>query len=770
MAGSPGGHEVERISVKVVPDTSGFAKKLKKFLEKQEKTNKLNIEVELDTKAAEAKLKKLAKNLTVKLKVDIDATGVKAKIEALSKNQTAKIKADVDDTAAKRVLSNLEKNVQKRLSVKVDDVTAKVALDKLKAPIQKKVNVILDMARTNIKNDLDSLTRDRHVNIEADLDDLKAKVELDLLARDRKVNIKTDVDQSAFSKSLGTIGRSVSGIGRGIADWATKGFGPATEAAGKTSGAVSGVIGKLASMGAKFQGIGSVFTAVIYAVIIPAIAGLVIAIGGIAGALLLAFAPAIFIGAGIAFEVLTAKGKGTAQKLKDAFKDVAKTAKGVISDAIKPMTDAIEAQIPKLDKWIKTLKGPLKSAFTASSKYVDDFRVGFQKSIDNMFKGLTNALNNPALKPAIDGFKKLMGDIGTAIGLFFLTLANGGVDFGKTLGALGDALIKIAPALGNLLDAFAKVSPDLIGQMADGIVGILQAFSDPKTIAALTALSKISFIVIISSLEFLADSLHFATVAFNVLKVGSEETLNGLKTAWDSFVSFLKTLWDGLKTAASVTGSAISSAFWTSVHAIASAASSTWDGIKSVTKTAWNAVKSTVSTVVDAIVSVVKSKWDDLKRVTSSAIDGVKRFFSSLGDFVGRIAHDIHVAISGIIGAAQTAASWLSRVNPFGGTSTISVEDNTTGGLPPGFGFPTPAPMPLGGLFDFQADLNGMQADARKLNNLALNNSTKHNGLAAGVAGLAQKIYQFGDIITNEKTTPEAVADALTRLDALYGT
>lgn len=75
MAG-PGGTEVGRVSVKVVPDTDDFRRELRRELKDVEKTEKVNIPVEVDTAQAMAEIEKIKAELasirdqTVRIRID----------------------------------------------------------------------------------------------------------------------------------------------------------------------------------------------------------------------------------------------------------------------------------------------------------------------------------------------------------------------------------------------------------------------------------------------------------------------------------------------------------------------------------------------------------------------------------------------------------------------------------------------------------------------------------------------------------------------------
>lgn len=78
---SPGGVEVGRVSIRVVPDTSKFASKAKKDLEKLSKELKVDVQVELDVDGVKADLEKIKAEAaktkaTTKIDVEVDGDGV----------------------------------------------------------------------------------------------------------------------------------------------------------------------------------------------------------------------------------------------------------------------------------------------------------------------------------------------------------------------------------------------------------------------------------------------------------------------------------------------------------------------------------------------------------------------------------------------------------------------------------------------------------------------------------------------------------------------
>lgn len=80
MAGSPGADEVGRVSIRVLPDTSGFRRELERDLRAIQQSLKVEIPVTVDSSAALAKLKALEKSLKrlgdVSVRTDVNGSGL----------------------------------------------------------------------------------------------------------------------------------------------------------------------------------------------------------------------------------------------------------------------------------------------------------------------------------------------------------------------------------------------------------------------------------------------------------------------------------------------------------------------------------------------------------------------------------------------------------------------------------------------------------------------------------------------------------------------
>lgn len=95
MAG-PGGAEVGRVSVRVVPDTSRFRRDAKKGLERAVKGLKVKVDVDPDLTGFRSKVAAATKGMSTRVKVDVDRSHLGRSLAGATKNLKAKVEVDVD--------------------------------------------------------------------------------------------------------------------------------------------------------------------------------------------------------------------------------------------------------------------------------------------------------------------------------------------------------------------------------------------------------------------------------------------------------------------------------------------------------------------------------------------------------------------------------------------------------------------------------------------------------------------------------------------------
>ncbi|MDB5288731.1 MAG: hypothetical protein JWR05_3680, partial [Mucilaginibacter sp.] len=107
---SPGGREVGRVSVRVVPDVSGFRRDLQRELDSIENTLKVTIPVEfdVDTAALRSEIEGIHAQVTVPVDFDVDTAALRAQLGALDAARvTIPVDLDIDPAQVRAQLAAL---------------------------------------------------------------------------------------------------------------------------------------------------------------------------------------------------------------------------------------------------------------------------------------------------------------------------------------------------------------------------------------------------------------------------------------------------------------------------------------------------------------------------------------------------------------------------------------------------------------------------------------------------------------------------------------
>lgn len=184
MAGGGASVEVGRITVKVTPDTKGFARKLRQDLAKLR--DNFNVDINPDTKGVREKVKAATKGMTAKVKIDADvdhiAENFRKKIELLDLNWDRKAKDFFGVEKFKKEFDKLDLNWDK----KVADFQKELRQSRVDLQPQ----VLKDRAEiVNMKVELD------HAIAEAKLAAWKAKEANDKIS----VTVVPDVQMGRFA-------------------------------------------------------------------------------------------------------------------------------------------------------------------------------------------------------------------------------------------------------------------------------------------------------------------------------------------------------------------------------------------------------------------------------------------------------------------------------------------------------------------------------------------------------------------------------------------
>ncbi|MFD0374669.1 hypothetical protein [Streptomyces sp. NPDC127112] len=120
MAG-PGGREVGRIHIKVLPDTDGFRQRLQGVLEAIEERARVSVQVEADTSRFEAEIATATRGRTATINVDADVGAAEARIARTTRPRRGPtLNADLDAGRAEAAIMRLTRRRRVNIQARVD--------------------------------------------------------------------------------------------------------------------------------------------------------------------------------------------------------------------------------------------------------------------------------------------------------------------------------------------------------------------------------------------------------------------------------------------------------------------------------------------------------------------------------------------------------------------------------------------------------------------------------------------------------------------------
>jgi phage-related protein len=192
--------------VEVSADESAYDRAMARL---KSKDQRIKVGVDLDDRAALAKLDRLARERIITAKIKVDETALsRLRLSHIDVTVTPKM----NDTALRRVQAQLDRLTAERVVNIRASVDTRVAAAEIRNLIQRRqVRIGVDVDTRVAADEINNLTRRRTARIVADADTAAARARLDALARDRHANVRVDVDRSALS-SLGGGGGGLGGL------------------------------------------------------------------------------------------------------------------------------------------------------------------------------------------------------------------------------------------------------------------------------------------------------------------------------------------------------------------------------------------------------------------------------------------------------------------------------------------------------------------------------------------------------------------------------
>jgi phage-related protein len=319
--------------VEVSADESAYDRAMARL---KSKDQRIKVGVDLDDRAALAKLDRLARERIVTAKIKVDETALsRLRLRDLDVTVTPQM----SDTALRRVQAQLDRLTAERVVNIRASVDTRVAAAELRNLIQRRqVRIGVDVDTRVAADEINNLTRRRTARIVADADTAAARARLDALTRDRHANVRVDVDRSALS-SLGGGG-----------------------------GGLGGLVSSLTSLTSLAIGA------------LPTVASLAQSIASMAPAAAIA-APAI-LSLGAAFAAIKIGTSGVGDAFKAAFAPATASA-GAASKSIRQVENA-QRSLAKAQQGVKDAEVAAAAARVQAARQIQDAQLNLKNTVSDV--------------------------------------------------------------------------------------------------------------------------------------------------------------------------------------------------------------------------------------------------------------------------------------------------------------------------------------------------------------------------------------------------
>jgi phage-related protein len=455
--GSPGGREIARLSVRVLPDTSGLGEKLRAELDRIEQSEKLMIPVDFDVKAEElrARLDALHERVTVQVDFNQPTLPPKFNVGADTTPAKAEVDKEVAEINAKKATVNVDVKFDKNLiQQRIETANLKAKLDLDVAEFEAKVKAAA-LAASHIAT--------VHANVDVD------RRSLGTFASDILSGIEGVVSK------VGSVLSPIGGFFSAIGARATSVF---SSVGDQAAGAFKGVLGVVQSLGPIFAQV------MAYSAAFAAIGAAISAAWFTVAAAIAAVPAAIsLLGVPIAAVALGMDGiKKAAQTLAPEFAKLKAAVSGAFQTGLTPVFQELKSIMPVLQSG---LVGTAQ-ALSAVAKGVADFITSAQgvSLIKTLFDNVNQAVRDmqPGIIGLTQGFLQLAGNQ-AALQALSGTINKLGTDFAAMVqrlsatGTLDTAFRGLQQVLASLSDAFIMLVDKGIQGFATAAPGIAQFVS-----------------------------------------------------------------------------------------------------------------------------------------------------------------------------------------------------------------------------------------------------------------------------------------------------
>jgi phage-related protein len=313
------------------------------------KDQRIKVGVDLDDRAALAKLDRLARERIITARIKVDETALsRLRLSDIDVTVTPKI----NETALRRVQTQLDRLTAERVVNIRASVDTRVGAAEIRNLTQRRqVRIGVDVDTRVAADSLANLTRRRQMTIQANADTGEARARLDSLTRDRRMNVRVDVDRSALS--------SIGGAGGG------GGLGGLVSSLTSLTSIAIGALPTVASLGQAIIQMGPAAAVAAPAVLSlgAAFAAIKIGTSGIGDAFKAAFAPAVSSGGAATKSI---------RQVENAQRSLAKAQQGVKDAEVNAAAARVQAarQIADAQRSLKSTVSDVADANRRAAEQV----------------------------------------------------------------------------------------------------------------------------------------------------------------------------------------------------------------------------------------------------------------------------------------------------------------------------------------------------------------------------------------------------------------
>lgn len=344
------------------------------------------------------------------------------------------------------------------------------------------------------------------------------------------------------------------------------------------------------------------------------------------------------VGIGGAFIGLAALILKNNKEIKKSWADMTKAVTDAMKRAAQPMVAPFVAAIGQIKGSMKTIEPIMKNIFAGLAPSVGPLTTGLIAFATNFLSGIEKAV--PGINEIMQAFAKELPDFGTALGDFFVYLADHKEEI---IGAMKVVFTILQVSLGVLAWMLVELSRELVvtavvWNTLTGAIGDAAKWLGEKVPAAFGAIKDFFVNTWNSISDFFKDTWNsitgFFTSSGDSISTGWSDLWGGIKDffsmIWDGILAYLGSVWDflmGIVNQGLANFHAIWDPFWNTFGELFKA---TWDLINAV-------VGLGIAAVIFGItwgLEIVKAMWNAAWIVIS---DFFKVIWNGISDFFGMI-------------------------------------------------------------------------------------------------------------------------------------